>query len=154
MPHLHHFREATVHDIDAMHAVRMSVKENVLNTPSLVTTADYTRYLTSHGKGWLCEIENRVVGLAIIDAEGKNIWGLFVHPAFEGKGIGKKLQELMLDWFFGQSRDTLWLGTAQNTRAEKFYEFSGWKKVGQRKNGEVKFEMSYEDWNRKNSGKL
>jgi len=40
----------------------------------------------------------------------------------------------------------VWLGTAPNTRAEKFYEKQGWKNVGMVNKGEVKFEMNYEDW--------
>ena len=56
----------------------------------------------------------------------------------------------MLKWFFTNSDKTLWLGTAPNTRAEKFYTHSGWQNCGLRKNGEVKFEMSYNAWVRNN----
>lgn len=144
------FREATIEDIKALHEVRMAVKENVLSNPLLVTDADYRNFLTTHGKGWLCEIGNSIVGFAIIDTVQNNIWALFVHPDHEKKGIGKKLQEIMLRWFFDKSDQTLWLGTAPNTRAENFYRSSGWKDMGLRKNGEIRFEMTYANWKIKN----
>jgi GNAT superfamily N-acetyltransferase len=140
------FREATVEDITVLHVIRMAVKENVLNNPMLVTTADYERYLTTDGRGWLCEIGGRIAGFGIIDTSENNIWALFVHPDHEGKGIGKEIQKLMLDWHFSNSKDTLWLGTSPSTRAESFYRSSGWKDMGLRKNGEIRFEMSITDW--------
>jgi len=140
------FREAAVADIEQMLEIRFSVTENVLNNRSLVT-ADITKdFLTTRGRGWVCESENSLLGFAIIDTQLNNIWALFVRPGFEKKGIGKKLQDIMLDWFFNQSRDALWLGTAPNTRAEKFYLASGWKDVGRTEHGEIKFEMTYKDW--------
>ena len=47
----------------------------------------------------------------------------------------------MLDWYFENYDKTIWLGTSPNTRAENFYRANGWKEVGRRKNGEIKFEM-------------
>ncbi len=142
------FREAAVVDIPALQVIRFAVKENVLNNPLLVTEKDYVQYLTVSGKGWLCEINNTVVGFAIVDTTQNNIWALFIHPEFEQKGIGKKLQTIMLDWYFNQTAKTVWLTTAANSRAAKFYHLTGWKNIGFTKNGEAKFEMSYDDWNK------
>src|ERR1043165_3762886 len=97
------FREATTHDIPQMHSVRIAVKENVLPNPSMITPNDYENFLTVKGKGWVCEIENTIVGFAIIDVTEKNIWALFIHPDYERKGIGKQLQQMMLDWYFSQN---------------------------------------------------
>lgn len=143
------FREATTKDIPQLHAVRMAVKENVLNNPLLVTEADYINFLTLHGKGWLCEVDGEVAGFAIIDIIQNNIWALFVRPGFEKKGIGKRLHDIMVDWFFEQHENTLWLGTAPNTRAEHFYRAAGWKEVGRRDNGEIKFEITFSDWKKR-----
>jgi len=74
---------------------------------------------------------------------------LFVHPEFEKQGIGKKLHDMMLGWYFDQTKETVWLGTAPNTRAEKFYRKAGWKEVGTHGKGEIKFEMNYNDWDNK-----
>jgi len=140
------FREAVPADIREMQVVRNSVKENVLSNPALVTDKDYEEYITSRGRGWVCEIDNYVVGFAIADLRDNSIWALFVLPAFEKKGIGRKLHHIILDWYFGTTKKNVWLTTAPETRADMFYRKAGWKEVGHKENGEVKFEMAYEDW--------
>lgn len=140
------FRLAGVADIPQLNEIRLSVKENVLYNPLLVTYNDYVNYLTDSGRGWLCENEGKVLGFAIIDTEQNNIWALFIRPGFEGEGIAQVLQKLMLDWHFGKSSVTLWLTTAPGTRAQKFYEKSGWVNTGLTKSGEIKFEMMLERW--------
>jgi len=144
------FREAQTTDIPQIQIVRNSVKENVLSDPSVVTDKDCKEFLTIRGKGWVCEVDNTIVGFAIIDLKEKNIWALFVHPEYERNGIGKKLHNIMLKWYFDQYDSTLWLGTAPGTRAESFYRRSGWKEVGIHEKGEIKFELSYNDWKKNN----
>jgi GNAT superfamily N-acetyltransferase len=140
------FREATIDDITQLHTIRIAVKENILPDPSLITRGDYEDFLTVRGKGWVCEVDNTIAGFAFIDLKEHNIWALFVSPEHERKGIGNQLQKLMLNWYFENNVETLWLGTSPDTRAENFYRNSGWKEVGKRKNGEIKFEMTLEDW--------
>jgi len=140
------FRDAKLEDIAQMQLVRNSVKENALSNPGLVTFQDYENFLTKRGKGWACEIDNVIVGFAIVDMTDHNVWALFVNPAFEERGIGKKLHDGMLDWYFTQTSTTLWLGTAPNTRAERFYRTKGWREVGVHGKGEVKFEMTKNHW--------
>ena len=140
------FRLAQITDIPQMHIVRIAVKENPLPDPDLITPNDYEDFLTRRGKGWACEIDNHIVGFAIVDLKEKNIWAFFVHPDNERMGIGKKLHDDMLDWYFSQSKETIWLGTAPDTRAEKFYRKAGWKETGIRPNGEIRFEMSADKW--------
>src|SRR5882724_3032321 len=110
------FREATIADIPALQYIRVSVKENVLSDPSVVPDSDVLHFLTVRGKGWLCMADDAVAGFAIADLQGNNIWALFVLPGYEGKGIGRGLQRIMLDWYFGQTDTTVWLGTAPGTR--------------------------------------
>jgi hypothetical protein len=56
----------------------------------------------------------------------------------------------MLDWYFEQTKEDVWLGTAPGTRAEAFYRKSGWQERGMHGKGEIKFEMTYNNWkNRK-----
>ena len=71
---------------------------------------------------------------------------LFVHPDFDKRGIGSRLHDIMLDWYFAQSKANIWLGTSPGTRAEKFYEAKGWTETGMHGKKETKFEMSCEDW--------
>ncbi len=139
------FREATVNDIDDYMRVRMAVKENVLNTPALVTKEGEVKYLTVDGKGWICEINDKIVGFAIVGLVQRSIWALFVLPEFENFGIGKKLHYIMVSWYFKQTREPVWLTTAPNTRAELFYEKQGWQHSGMKGN-EVLFVMNYDTW--------
>lgn len=139
-------REAIIQDIPQIQVVRNSVKENILSDPNLVTDADCEVFLTQRGKGWVCEIAQQIVGFAIVDMQERNIWALFIHPDFEKKGIGKRLHDMMLNWYFDQQKDTLWLGTEPGTRAEVFYQKCGWRAAGMHGEDEVKFEMSFEGY--------
>lgn len=141
------FRTAALSDIKQMQVVRHLVKENTLSDPTLVSDQDVAFYITEKGKGWVCEVDGLIVGFSIVDLQENSIWALFVDPAFAEKGIGKELHRLMIDWYFSQTRDKVVLGTAPNTRAERFYVLQGWKNVGSYSNGELKFELFYEDWN-------
>ncbi|MBS1917250.1 MAG: GNAT family N-acetyltransferase [Bacteroidetes bacterium] len=140
------FREASINDIKEIQVVRNSVKENMLSNPNLVTDKDCEEYLTKRGKGWVCEIDGKIAGFAIADLQGKNIWALFLKPEFEKQGIGKKLHAIMLDWYFSQTKESVWLSTAPGTRAETFYRKSGWKETGIHGKNEIKFEMTKEKW--------
>ena len=139
-------REAQIKDITQLHKIRVSVRENILPNPDLITAEEYEEFLTKRGKGWLCELENEIAGFAIVDLVKNNIWALFVAPAHEGKGIGKKLHDAMLEWYFVHTNENVWLGTCPNTRAEKFYRKAGWTEIGKRPNGEIHFVMKAENW--------
>lgn len=139
-------REANIADIKQIQIVRNAVTENTLSNPDLVTDEDCEEFITNRGKGWVCEIDNQIVGFAIADLKEKNIWALFLHPNFEKKGIGQILHRTMLDWYFTQTKESVWLGTSHNTRAERFYRKAGWKEVGTHGENEIKFEMTHNDW--------
>lgn len=139
-------REASTEDIKQIQRVRNSVKENTLSNPALVTDDDCREFINVRGKGWVCEIEHIIVGFSIVDLKENNVWALFVLPEFENMGIGSQLHQAMLDWYFSKTRNTLWLGTAFNTKAERFYRKRGWVEVGTNGPKELKFEMSYEIW--------
>ena len=143
------FRAAQTGDIKQIQIVRNSVKENMLSDPSLVPDHDVEEFITKRGKGWVCEIDDVIVGFAIADLIDNNIWALFIHPDFESRGIGKKLHQIMLDWYFVQTDEKVWLGTAPDSRAERFYRMQGWTEVGKHGKDEIKFEMQYEDWMKK-----
>ena len=139
------FREAQLTDIKQIQVVRNAVKENVLTNPALVTDDDCALYMTSRGKAWVCEINQKIVGFAYVDMQENNIWALFILPEYAERGIGKLLHKIMLDWYFSKTNINVWLGTSPNTRAAVFYERQGWKKTGMH-GMEIKFEMTLENW--------
>ena len=142
------FREAKVADIREIQIVRNSVKENRLSDPNLVTDKDCEEFIAVRGKGWICETDNRIAGFSIADLKDDNIWALFVRPEYEGMGIGKKLHAIMLDWYFSQGKERVWLGTEPGSRAALFYRKAGWRQTGMHGNKELKFEMSKSEWQR------
>lgn len=134
-------RVAEMADIPAMHRIRLAVKENVLRNPLAVQEADYIPFLTEKGQGWVAEIEHEVVGFAIVDLQGHDVWALFVDPEKEGQGIGGALHDLMLEWYFSETDSPLHLGTEGGTRAEEFYRKRGWEEIGREPNGDLTFLM-------------
>jgi GNAT superfamily N-acetyltransferase len=140
------FREALVTDIPQLFEVRYSVRENVLSDPGLVTGQAVRDYLTRDGKGWVVEEAGLVAGFGIVGLAQKSVWALFVRPEYESRGLGSRLLQIMLDWYFGQTRETVWLSTGAGTRAEEFYRRAGWQETGRLPKGEIRFEMTYHQW--------
>ncbi len=145
-------REATLLDFPQLMEIRMSVKENALSDPALIPYDDYFKFCFTQGKGWVYELDSIIVGFSIVDLLGNNIWALFMNPHFEKMGIGKKLHDTMINWYFEQTKTVVWLGTEANSRAEQFYRKSGWKEIGLHGKNEIKFEMTFQDWT-SNKGK-
>ena len=129
-----------------MQLIRNAVKENVLSDPALVPDEAVEKYINQRGKGWVCLIYGTMAGFCIADLMDDNIWALFVLPAMEGKGIGKKLQTIMLDWYFTNDKQLVWLSTQKNSRAEMFYRLTGWIEEGPYGKNEIKFTMNKQDW--------
>lgn len=138
------FRLATLEDIPQIQIVRNSVTENQLSNPNLIPNELVEEFITKRGKGFVCEIGDKIVGFSIVDFVENNVWALFILPEFEGIGIGKKLHQMLLDEYFSKTQKAIWLSTEANSRAEIFYKKQGWKNTGFHGN-EVKFEMRFED---------
>jgi GNAT superfamily N-acetyltransferase len=142
-------REANIGDISAIQVIRNTVKENILSDPALVTDKDVEEYINYRGRGWVVEIKGEIRGFSIVSLTDQNVWALFVHPDYEGCGIGTKLHDEMMDWYFSKTEKTAWLSTSPGTRAEGFYRKAGWKECGFYGNNEIKFEMSFTGWTQK-----
>ena len=137
----HVLRQASRADIAAIHEVRMSVHENRL-TRSVITERDSLDHLETLGRGWVIEVGDRIVAIAVGNARNGNLWGLFVHPEFERRGFGRRLLDTAVNWLISQGVTHLWLTTAPGTRAQGFYEAGGWKKAAVTEHGEIRFELS------------
>jgi GNAT superfamily N-acetyltransferase len=137
----HMMRQAVRADIPAMRRVRMSVTENRL-TSSVVTDADYLSAIEVHGRGWVVEEQGEVVAFAVGCATDGNIWALFVHPGYEGRGYGRQLHDAVVTWLHSQGLRRLWLTTSPGTRAQRFYELAGWQHTGDTGNAEMRFELT------------
>lgn len=123
-----------------MHRVRLAVGENRL-TFSTITEEDYVAAIEQSGRGWVVELDGGVVGFAVANAATGNIWALFVDPAHERRGLGRRLHDATVAWLFAQGLTRLWLSTEPNTRAQRFYEAAGWQCHGIVEHGEALYEL-------------
>lgn len=135
-------RQATRADVPGIQRVRHSVRENVL-TSCVITDGEVVDYLERFGRGWVVVDEaGEVIAFAVGDARDGNIWALFVDPAHEGRGHGRRLHDEMVAWLWSRGLDRLWLTTEPRTRAERFYRRAGWADRGLAPSGERRFELS------------
>lgn len=133
-------RQAVRSDVHDIMRVRHSVQENRL-TSRVIPDEEVVEAIEVSGRGWVVEVDGRIVAFAIGNAQTGNIWALFVEPEHAGQGHGKRLQTEMLDWLWSQGLKRLWLSTSPGTRAERFYESTGWQRQGLTSDGEVLFEQ-------------
>ena len=68
------------------------------------------------------------------------MWALFVDPAYERRGVGRRLHDEMVAWLSSAGVPRISLTTDPDTRAERFYRAAGWRRVGDAPNGEVRYE--------------
>lgn len=112
-----------------MSAIRLSVTENVLSDPTRISPQMYRDYLALYGRGWVAELDGVVAGFSYVDQRDASIWALFVAPEYEGRGLGKHLLELAVNWLFDQGHAQVQLSTGKETRAERFYAAQGWTRI-------------------------
>lgn len=134
----HVCRPAQIHDIPAMMSIRNGVRENAL-VSTVVSEDDYTQAMTVDGRAWVCEVDGEVAGFACGRVGQGDIWALFVHESYEGRGIGRALLEIVERWMFGEGLPLIWLVTAPGTRAERLYRHCGWTDEGAQPSGEIRF---------------
>jgi GNAT superfamily N-acetyltransferase len=133
-------RQATRDDIPALWDVRYTARENTLRR-RVVTDEDVRREIEDTGRGWVVEQDGIIIAFAIGNWASGNVWALFVHPDFEGRGHGSRLHDTMIRWLWSQGVKTLWLTTGAKTQARKFYESKGWHDMGLIDNGDVRYEL-------------
>ena len=127
-----------------MHRVRLAVRENRL--VSTITEADYVEALERTGRGWVVERDAAIVGFAVRNVRTGNVWALFVDPAHERQGHGRRLHAAMMSWMFASGLARAWLSTEPGTRACRFYEAAAWRWVATLASGEHELEMLPRDF--------
>jgi GNAT superfamily N-acetyltransferase len=133
-------RKATESDIPRIFEIRNNVRENKLSDPSRVTIED-TRWFVANPGIFVWEEDDQVVGFSAADPRNGNIWALFMHQAYERRGIGRALFERACEVLREAGFTRIWLTTDPGTRAEAFYRAAGWQVAG-RKGGELLFEAT------------
>jgi predicted N-acetyltransferase YhbS len=114
------YRPFTADDIAAAHALSVEVK--------WPHRADDWRFVLDAGAGFVAQDGERVVGTALcwkFGAEGGSLGMVIVAPDCQGKGIGRKLMELLLEALGG--RVTVLHATPAG---EPLYAKLGFKRIG------------------------
>jgi GNAT superfamily N-acetyltransferase len=133
-------RRARISDIAGIQRVRGAVRENRL-VSTVIRDDDVRDAIERTGRGWVVESGGEVIAFAIGNAENGNVWALFVDPAHERRGHGRRLHDTMVAWLWSRGLDRLWLTTGPRTRAQRFYEAAGWQLAGKTEHGELRYEM-------------
>jgi GNAT superfamily N-acetyltransferase len=132
-------RPATVADRARISEVRNAVRENQLSLSKVSTVAATAAWIYDNGTFWVWEEDGAVQGFAVADPRDGTIFGLFVHPSYEGRGVARVLLPLACDDLRRAGFAAATLTTGAGTRAERFYRTDGWIEIGRRDDGEIIF---------------
>lgn len=132
-------RRACADDVPALVRIRASVRENVLSDPAKVPAEAYLSFI-EHAAIWLWEQDGQPAGFAASDPADGTVWALFVEPAAEGRGIGRRLLQRALADLRAAGWPRARLSTEPGSRAERFYREDGWREAGRAVNGDLLLE--------------
>ena len=108
-------REIRADDIPSLFEVRIATWHNDRGREELsamgITHESVQRLLADSHRGWLCEVESRVIGFAIGDKSNGEMWVIAVLEEYEGRGIGRRLLSLVEAWLFSEGWHEIWLTT-------------------------------------------
>ncbi len=133
-------RKATLDDRQRITLVRNAVRENRLSPGNESKVSDTARWIYDHGTFWVWEEDGAVQGFAVADVRDGTIFGLFVHPDYEGRGIAQALLPLACEDLRAAGHRIARLTTDPGTRAARFYLRNGWIDTGAQEKGEIVFE--------------
>ena len=129
------FREIRPEDLPAIFDVRVATWHNERGREEMaelgITPDNVCVMLRESHRGWLCEVDSRVVEFAMGNRDNGEMWVIAVLPECEGRGIGRRLMELVTDWLWDFGHAELWLVTGDDPslRAYGFYKHLGWKEA-------------------------
>lgn len=119
-------------DIPALFDLRGVTSENPFSREALrslgITEESTAAFLSTSGRGWLCESGSTKTGFAIGDGKTGEMCVVAVAPNFENQGIGSRLLAAVEEWLFSLGWRQLWLWTSSDPkkRAYSFYLRRGW----------------------------
>ena len=127
------FREITTNDMQAIFAVRVATWHNEHGLEELtrmgITQKSVRQRMEDSHRGWLCEVDGRVIGFAMGDRKTGEMWVIAVLREYEGQGAGKTLLALVEKWLRGEGWKEIWLttDTDEGFHAVGFYRHQGWE---------------------------
>ena len=127
------FREIQPDDMQAIFDVRGAAWHNDNGLEELtrfgITHDSVREMMQQTHRGWLCEVDGKVVGFAMGNRATGEMWVIAVLKEYEGRGFGKRLLTMVEDWLFSAGWDEIWLTTDpdETVRAVGFYRHLGWR---------------------------
>lgn len=138
-------RLAKTTDIDAIFAIRLSVKENPISRDRLremgITAVAIREAILASPCVWIAEIGQIPAGFSMACTAEASVFALFIRPEFEGLGLGRALLANAESYLF-QHHQKIWLVTDGNSRANGFYRKLGWHPAEDLADGDIRLEKS------------
>jgi GNAT superfamily N-acetyltransferase len=135
-------RKATRADHPRIFEVRSAVHENRLSDSNAELVRLVANWLFDNSTFWVWEEDGAVQGFSVADPRDGSIFGLFVHPLYEGRGIGRALLPLACEILRASGHASAQLTTDPGTRAERFYRTDGWTEIGRQEDGQIIFQKA------------
>lgn len=132
-------RKATLADRPRISEVRLAVRENQLSAASVNKVESTANWIFENATFWVWEEAGAVQGFSVADPRDGTIFGLFIHPDYEGRGLARALLPLACEDLRAAGFAEATLTTGAGTRAERFYRSNGWQEVGRQDDGEIIF---------------
>lgn len=138
-------RVATASEVPILGIIRTSVRENHLSLEQMIdygiTPERIARLITTTGRAFIGAIDGEDAGFSIADAEQSCIFGMFVLPDYEGRGLGRALMAEAEGFLYSAGCAEVWLeaGAAPGLRAHGFYPHLGWRDDGTMPDGQLRF---------------
>jgi GNAT superfamily N-acetyltransferase len=132
-------RQAVRNDLPDLLRVRYTVSEN--RALRIIPDSQVIEALEVTGRGWVIELDGVIAAFSIGNALTGSVFALFVDPAHQGHGYGRRLHDTVVEWLWSRGLDRIWLNTQPGTRAQRFYEKLGWLCRGPAENGQLRFEL-------------
>lgn len=137
-------RVATVADVETLFDIRTSVRENFQSRAELaeigITPDSIAEMLQTTSRAWLAFVAGVPAAFSMADHELGTVFGMFVRPEYEARGLGRRLMQEAEAWLF-DSCDDIWLltGSDPRIRANGFYMHLGWQPLGLQDDGQTKY---------------
>ncbi len=136
-------RQALITDVDSIFDVRTSVIENHLSREEMrqigITESVVADMIQNGPCAWVAIVSMKVVGFSMILQDEGCLFAAFVLPEHENKGIGRGLVMAAEKELF-KHHEVIWLETAKNSRAAKFYKHLGWGNKMDIDDGDIRLE--------------
>lgn len=131
------FRCATPDDVPACLILRGRTRQNAISVERLasmgITEASWSEDVRSDAlAGYVCCDDAAIVGYCFGDKASGEVVVLALLPAYEARGIGRRLLGLVIEHLAEVGHERLFLGCAADpaTRSHGFYRHLGWVSTG------------------------